>query len=821
MNNRNLLTGIVIFIGILVFGMFYVSAETGTYGDLTYEISDGEVTITDCKESAIMVEIPSEIGDYPVTCIGDSAFYECTSLISITIPKSITYIGNNAFYDCIRLQSVYINDIAAWCNIDFDMGRWPDANPLYYAENLYINNEYITELVIPDGVSEIKGAAFYNYVGLTSVTIPDSVTSIGGNAFYGCAGLTNISIPDSVTSIGGGAFYNCTGLTNISIPDSVTTIGGGAFDGTGYYNNPSNWENDALYIGKYLIEVKSTVAGNYNIKNGTQIIGDNAFSNCTDLTNISIPDSVTSIGGYAFAFCEGLTSITIPDSVTTIGIFAFMFCDNLKGVYITDISAWCNIMFSTEDSNPLYYAKKLYVNNNLFTTLVVPNGTTEIKSYVFCNCAALTSIDIPDSVTSIGEGAFSGCAGLTNISIPDSVTTIGGGAFAGTGYYNNPSNWEKDVLYIGNHLIKVNTTKNGECYIKNGIRTVAKEAFYECDNIVTVVIPDSITNIGEYAFDGCSKLETVLYEGSESQWLNVTKFFENDDLNNAKFIYNATKKTYKFETNCDESLMDVTDYAIFTMPTVENGGATLTGWYDNEALSGAPVTFPYYGDATTLYAAWTDRTGTNFEDAFIAKANQEYTVTTSGQFVYFEFVPNHSKKYVFYSKGGLDTCGRLYDNNQFQLAYNDDDGEGNNFYISYELSAGNTYYIAVQCYGGTGTFSLVTEEAADYRINSITINDMLGKELATIPMGTFLATISFTNVGSSTGTVIVLAKYTDDGAFKGLMYIQAEDVPTGSTINLSIPVDNTNGDVSKLKAFCWASFSSLTPIGNSVAFPND
>ena len=113
------------------------------------------------------------------------------------------------------------------------------------------------------------------------------------------------------------------------------------------------------------------------------------------------------------------------------------------------------------------------------------------------------------------------------------------------------------------------------------------------------------------------------------------------------------------------------------------------------------------------------------------------------------------------------------------------------------------------------------EETVDYKINSVTIKDLSGNNLQAIPTCSFLATISFTNVSSRADTVIILAQYTDSGVFKGLMYIQTEDVPTGSTIKLSIPVDNSKGDVAKLKAFCWESFGSLTPMGNSASFPTE
>ena len=141
-------------------------------------------------------------------------------------------------------------------------------------------------------------------------------------------------------------------------------------------------------------------------------IGEGAFFDCYSLTSVTIPNSVTSIGDEAFRECSSLTSVTIGNSVTSIGNYAFRDCSGLTSVNITDIAAWCNIAFSSSDSNPLYYAKHLYVNNVEVTNLVIPNSVTSIGEGAFYFCSGLTSVTIPNSVTSIGEGAFYGCSSL-------------------------------------------------------------------------------------------------------------------------------------------------------------------------------------------------------------------------------------------------------------------------------------------------------------------------------------------------------------------------------------------------------------------------
>ncbi len=526
MKKKVLLSLAFVCIGILTFGMSEVSAAE--YGDLSYSISNGGITITDCKESAEEVVIPKTIDNRPVTSIGGYAFYNCknikridipdsitridagafrycSSLAAVVIPNSVTYIGQEAFYGNSKTD-VYISDLEKWCGITFANYS---ANPLNNSGNLYINERLVTDAEIPDNLTKINDYAFYKCNSIESVTIPDSITNIGNQAFYNCGNLKKVFITDfekwckidfsdnasNPLCNSADLYLNDSLVTDIAIPKNITAV------------------KDHTFCG-------CTSITGLTIHNNVERIGNYAFRGCINLKGVTIPDSVTSIGDFAFARCS-FESIVIPDNVTSIGKNVFGGCADLTSVTvgngITQISD--NAFYNCENLKDVTLPKGLkglgvsaFDGCKSLTEITLPYGLTDIGDYAFYYCNRLKSINIPDSVTSIGKVAFASCESLTSITLPKGVTTIKTSMFS-------------------------NCTGLTEFTVPSGVTDISDTAFYSCTGLTSITIPDSVTNIGGYAFSGCSKLSTVYYSGSQQAWDKIKIGNSNDYLKKAQKIF--------------------------------------------------------------------------------------------------------------------------------------------------------------------------------------------------------------------------------------------------------------------------------------------
>lgn len=479
----------IMILGILTVAPISVGAVIS--GDLKYKLlDDNTVEITGYSGKPEEIIFPSEIDGYKVTSIGESAFYQCISLKSVTIGNEITNIGVGAFSGCTNLES----------------------------------------LTILDSVTNISKSAFFMCRSLTNITIPGNVNSIGNSAFYECKSLKSVTICEGVTNIGEYAFYNSTDLINIIIPDSVTSIG---YYALGYYRASKNQfekvdgftlygynataaeefanKNGFIFISLDGQEGNTYIDPNTNISVTACVDAELAVRRITDnekidAVNNTISDDAELLGLYDILLVSngvevqpsGIATVRIPSAYKNIKIYKFEENGTLIG-----INAVCEnnyIVFEAEHlgAYAVVQEKKGSAPDGLAYE-IHDDGTIEITEY----SGAASVMIIPDQiagydVTTIAEYAFENCSTLTEITIPESITKIGRYAFRGcanleTVYYNAVS---CDIdTYMDNH------------YWEYTFFSV----FEDCPSFTALYIGENVRSISRYAFVNCTSLSTVYY----------------------------------------------------------------------------------------------------------------------------------------------------------------------------------------------------------------------------------------------------------------------------------------------------------------------
>ena len=498
------------------------------------------------------ITIPSSVSysgkTYNVTGINSAAFQDCSDLTSITIPYSVTSIGRGAFRGCSSLTSM----VVAEENIVYDSRSNCNAI-IETSSNTLIAG--CKNTLIPNSVTEIGNRAFEGCSSLTSIEIPNSVTSIGYWAFSGCSSLTSVTIPNSVTNIGNHAFHDCTGLTSVTIPNSVTSIEGGVFSGCSSLTTP-------VYNAHVFAYMPSTYSGAYSILDGIESIAGSAFSGCSNLTSINIPNSVTNIGGNAFYGCS---SLPIIDNIRYADTYLIEAVDKTcKSYTIKNGTKWIGQAAFMECTN--------------LTSITIPEGVMEIGTEAFYDCHDLASITIPNSVTKIFTETFTGCVSLF-ATIPNSVVEIDGASFilvpnveySGTA---TGAPWEArsvngfvdDLLVYSDEsktqLLACSAAATGDIVIPNSVTNIGYYAFWECSSLTSVTIPNSVTSIGEWAFYNCSSLTDIYVCGDLERF---QRLLNNDDRIKVGMSYSITinaehgNVSYP-QTMCDDMQLTATPY---------------------------------------------------------------------------------------------------------------------------------------------------------------------------------------------------------------------------------------------------------------------
>lgn len=521
------------------------------------------------------ISIPSTVNyeniTYSVTTIGPKAFYDCSNLVSVTIPNSVTSIGDVVFGSCTRLTTITIPNSVTDIGVDAFAGSGLNSIVIPNSVKTIRHGAFfccsrLTSVTIGTGLTSIDELVFGLCRQLTSITIPNSVKTIGNNAFQECTSLTTITIPNSVTSIGKYAFHKCNVLKTVVIGSSVKYIYEKAFAECNKLNElqclsanvpstaSSAFENSlltnvTLYVPrKSLDNYRSTIPWSefgkvMPLLNGIVFADETVEALCVAkwdtnqngelskdeaaavinlgsvFKNKSISSfdelqyfiGLTSIDKYAFQGCSSLASLTLSDSIKTIDVCAFDGCSGL-------------------------------------TSIMIPYNVTTIEDNAFRNCSVLTTVSIGNSVKNIGDNAFLNCNNLTSVHINDLSAWCG----IQFGNYSNP------LIYA--HHLYLNGREVNDLAIPDDVEIIRANVFSGCTGLTSVTIGKNVTNIGSKAFYGCKNIEVLVSDLKTFFAINFEDGTANP-INGRRLFVNG--KLLEGTLNIDETYTNLSSYALY------------------------------------------------------------------------------------------------------------------------------------------------------------------------------------------------------------------------------------------------------------------
>lgn len=551
-----------------------------TYEDFEYTFgSTGEVTITKYKGNQSSLVIPEEMDGYKVTGIGYMAFYGCESLVDVEIPKTMREIGDLAFSSCNNLEKIKLTNgvehlgygfiggskvksikIPASVNSSgvsnsFACGALDSANNLeevvfeegiqYIPGNIcwnYVENKSLKKVVIPESAQEIGENAFRNCIGIEEIIFAKNIRKIDRWAFNGCAGLKKVIFQENegIKEIGDEAFRGCTALEELELPEGIQYLGYGFIGGTQIKSikipstiqscGASNGMREGALSGAAKLE-------EVIISDGAQYVPGNICCNYIENTSIKkivIPESVKSIGENAFQNCAGIEEIIFGKNINEISREAFRGCTGLKKVIFQESD-------ETEKSS-ISIGYNAFNGCTSLETLTLSSNIGAIGDEAFLCCSNLEELELPEGITYLGY-SFIGGTKVKSIKIPSTVTSCGVSNSMGYGALNSVAQLEEITFADGMEYIPGNICWN----------------FVENTSLKKIVIPESVTEIGENAFRNCAGIEEITF-GKNIRRINRNAFRECNGLK--KIVFQENEK--EIEVNGDLRKYPVTiEYGSF------------------------------------------------------------------------------------------------------------------------------------------------------------------------------------------------------------------------------------------------------------------
>ena len=817
-----------------------LAADTYTIGDFTYMLQNGVLWLTGYKGVEAEVNIPAtaeidgqewmlqEIANEVfmgnthiksvtipenVQHLGDRVFCNCTSLQTVTLSSTVNRIGVSLFKNCAMLTQVTINGTLESCSeYSLNSGNYSDSsinNSVFYnagtnSDSLTVTfgpkakrvpaylfatgygrsaNVYphLTAVYLPEGLEEIGEYAFYNCYTFSGPELNEGLLSIGRCAFMNCTGLKSITLPSSIKKLERGAFKNCTNLSTLTINgnldncSSYSTNSGNYSDSSVnnsvFYNTGTNVNSFTVTFGPEVTRIPSYLFATGYARD------DNCYAH---ITSVKLSDSVRQIGAYAFGRCYKLESVEVGEGLESIGEGAFARCTALPGIELNE-------------------------------------GLKTISSYAFDNCSGLKSITLPSTVTTLKECAFRYCTGLAAVTINGNLDncssdSVNSGNFS-DGCINNSVFYDAGtqgkaftvtfgpkVTRIPAYLFATGEARSDNVYahitavvLPDTVRRIGDYAFYRCYDLQSVTLGAGLESIGEgafarctalagielnegldyienYAFDNCTALKSItipssvtrLYDGAFRNCTGLSAVTFNGDLEDC-----TSSSTTSFYTD---------DYSVFY-----NTGTNVDSF---------TVTF---GPHVTRIPAYLFATGK-------AKTDKVYAHITA------VFIPDTVEEIgegAFYSC--YDLASLLYGGSEQRWTWVKENGVGkNNGYLTGAAAVYN--------------YALPAPIPRELEIMRITVHDGGGEIVDAVPLGDFLATVTVKNLSSKGDTTVLLAAYNARGQMRGVVYASIRSFPPHALFDVTIPIENPDGDIAYLKAFTIAGLDNPIPISGALRF---